>query len=130
MKQLEIPVSYIFLLWIQILPVMKNHFSKDNRLVYSSIITSHLPYCYPMKTSSCWCKSTLQLFKKFELPVSTANDLSRSSYEFSFITRRCLPSHPWGSHPVDVSVIICLLSILKILIVKVLKHYLCLPRRE
>ena len=44
MWQLEIPVSYIYRLLFHILLLMKNRFSKDNRLVYSSVITSPLPY--------------------------------------------------------------------------------------
>ena len=80
MWQLEIPVSYIYLLLFHILLLMKNRFSKDNRLVYSSVITSPLPYRYFMKSCSYWCKSHLQHYWLAEIPVSLVNDFSRSSY--------------------------------------------------
>ena len=80
MWQLEIPVPYIYPLLFHILFLMKNRFSKDNRLVYSSVITSPLPYRYFMKSCSYCCKSHLQHYWLAEIPVSLANDFSRSSY--------------------------------------------------
>ena len=80
MWQLEIPVSYIYPLLFHILPMMKNRFSKDNRLVYSSVITSPLPYRYCMNYYFYCCKSHLQLYWLAEIPVSLVNDFSRSSY--------------------------------------------------
>ena len=80
MRQLEIPVPYIYPLLFHILSLMKNRFSKDNRSVYSSVITSPLPYRYFMKSGFYCCKSHLQHYRLSEMPVSLANDFSRSSY--------------------------------------------------
>ena len=80
MRQLEIPVPYIYPLLFHILSLMKNRFSKDNRSVYSSVITSPLPYRYCMNCCSYCCKSHLQLYRLAEIPVSLVNGLSRSSY--------------------------------------------------
>ena len=80
MRQPEIRGSYIFLLLFRILPEKKNHFSKDNRLVYSSRITSPLPYCYFMKYAFFCCKSICGLHGQVEIPVSLVNGFSRSSY--------------------------------------------------
>lgn len=80
MRQPEIRASYTFLSLFRILPEKKNHFSKDNRLVYSSRITSPLPYRYFMKHAVFCCKSICGLHGQIEIPVSLVNDFSRSSY--------------------------------------------------